>query len=181
MNDVITYFQNNNTLFNDTDILFFDQKSNNYQEIAKYFPTSTIPQKMDQIFKSTRWLFLIDLDQIYSPLGLYYTEQYGNIVIYMDKDYKLKLASPSIQDFPYFAFLLSSVIMDENEIDSNIQELLKYETWCKENNISLDHFNLYHNKDGQIFSYYSDIHVSMDFEKQIYHDIFPSIEEQQIR
>ena len=102
MNNIIKYFQDNESLFNYTDILFFEQKSNNYQEIEKYFPISTIPQKMDEIFKNTKWLFLIDLDQIYSPLGLYSTEQYGNIVIYMDKDYQLKLASPSIQDFRFY-------------------------------------------------------------------------------
>ena len=71
--------------------------------------------------------------------------------------------------------------MDEDEINNNIQELLKYEDWCKDNNISLYQFNLYHNEHGKIFSYYSDIHVSMDFEKRIYLDVFPSIEQQQIR
>jgi len=176
-NQILSYFTEDQNLFSYREIEVLNLH-NNYAYIDNMFPLFNIPENMNSILQSTDWILTIDCPHFFSPVGIYESSLLGRILIYINKDYQLSFAGNSLQDLPYVAFIYHNNIFNKNEIPSYEEAIKKYETWCAENSILTDTYNLFHDKNRELLM--DDGDKFFDYIDSIYELIFPTIEEQEL-
>lgn len=134
----------------------------NFKELFKYIKdveTTDLDiylNKENQIkYKQINWLYVSSEDYA-CLIGLN-----GNSVCAIDSEGILRSVCEDFQNIPY-EFLRKNSQYTENETLSELfaeengleDYLIKYEKFCKNNNIILDKQGVYHNKNGTLFTNY---------------------------
>ena len=110
------------------------------------------------ILKETQgilWLYFSN-EQNYSLIGVEKENIYA-----LDSEGFLVDVCIGIENIPYELLRVLSESGDDGSVKDILQynqefelDLLKYEKWCKENNIILDKNRIYHNENGKLFDKY---------------------------
>ena len=110
------------------------------------------------ILKETQgilWLYFSN-EQNYSLIGVEKENVYA-----LDSEGFLVDICIGIENIPYELLRVLSESGDDGSVKDILQynqefelDLLKYEKWCKENNIILDKNRIYHNENGKLFDKY---------------------------
>jgi hypothetical protein len=110
------------------------------------------------ILKDTQdifWLYFSN-EQNYSLIGVEKENVYA-----LDSEGFLVDICIGIENIPYELLRVLSESGDDGSVKDILQynqefelDLLKYEKWCKENNIILDKNRIYHNENGKLFDKY---------------------------
>jgi len=104
----------------------------------------------ENIVNNTTWLYRGD-GRLTMMLGLYK----DNIIAISDDFFLLKFCD-YFQDIPFEIYRLKFDFF-ENERETYINNLKKYEQWCRDNNIVVDLNNYYHDENGEIFKEYFEL------------------------
>ena len=104
----------------------------------------------ENIVNNTTWLYRGD-GRLTMMLGLYK----DNIIAISDDFFLLKFCD-YFQDIPFEIYRLKFDFF-ENERETYINNLKKYEQWCRDNNIVVDLNNYYHDENGEIFKRYFEL------------------------
>ena len=104
----------------------------------------------ENIINNTTWLYRGD-GRLTMMLGLYK----DNIIAISDDFFLLKFCD-YFQDIPFEIYRLKFDFF-ENERETYINNLKKYEQWCRDNNIVVDPNNYYHDENGEIFKRYFEL------------------------
>lgn len=110
----------------------------------------------EDIVNNTTWLYRGD-GRLTMMLGLYK----DNIIAISDDFFLLKFCD-YFQDIPFEIYRLKFDFF-ENERETYINNLKKYEQWCRDNKIIVDPNNYYHDKNGDIFKE----HFELDYDQNI--------------
>ena len=110
----------------------------------------------ENIVNNTTWLYRGD-GRLTMMLGLYK----DNIIAISDDFFLLKFCD-YFQDIPFEIYRLKFDFF-ENERETYINNLKKYEQWCRDNNIVVDLNNYYHDENGEIFKEY----FELDYDQSI--------------
>ena len=104
----------------------------------------------EDIVNNTTWLYRGD-GRLTMMLGLYK----DNIIAISDDFFLLKFCD-YFQDIPFEIYRLKFDFF-ENERETYINNLKKYEQWCRDNNIAVDPNNYYHDEKKEIFKEYFEL------------------------
>lgn len=110
----------------------------------------------EDIVNNTTWLYRGD-GRLTMMLGLYK----DNIIAISDDFFLLKFCD-YFQDIPFEIYRLKFDFF-ENERETYINNLKKYEQWCRDNKIIVDPNNYYHDQNGDIFKE----HFELDYDQSI--------------
>ena len=104
----------------------------------------------EDIVNNTTWLYRGD-GRLTMMLGLY-----KDNIIAISEDFFLLKFCDYFQDIPFEIYRLKFDFF-ENERETYINNLKKYEQWCRDNNIVVDPNNYYHDENGEIFKEYFEL------------------------
>lgn len=114
-------------------------------------------KEMIENCKGIDWIYWSN-EQGYMIIGI---EDYN--VYALDSEGFLVDVCIGIENIPYELLRVLSESGDDGSVKDILQynkefelELLKYEQWCKENNIELDKNKIYHDENGKLFDRYFD-------------------------
>lgn len=133
----------------------FDYEPNSFEDIEDY-KREFDGEIEEDIVNNTTWLYRGD-GRLTMMLGLY---KY-NIIAISDDFFLLKFCD-YFQDIPFEIYRLKYDFF-ENERETYINNLKKYEIWCRKNNIIVDPNNYYHDENGEIFKEY----FELDYDQSI--------------
>ena len=104
----------------------------------------------EDIVNNTTWLYRGD-GRLTMMLGLY-----KDNIIAISEDFFLLKFCDYFQDIPFEIYRLKFDFF-ENERETYINNLKKYEQWCRDNNIVVDPNNYYQDENGEIFKEYFEL------------------------
>lgn len=104
----------------------------------------------EDIVNNTTWIYRGD-GRLTMMLGLYQDN-----IIAISADFFLLNFCDYFQDIPFEIYRLKFDFF-ENERETYINNLKKYEQWCRDNNIVVDPNNYYHDENGDIFKGYFEL------------------------
>lgn len=130
-------------------------------QYRREFEKKDIKKNLNQdILKETKgivWLYFSN-EQNYSLIGVEEENVYA-----LDSEGFLVDVCIGVENIPYELLRVLSESGDDGSVKDILQynkefelDLLKYEQWCKENNIELDKNKIYHDKNGFLFDKYFD-------------------------
>lgn len=127
----------------------FDYDSRSFEDVEDY-KREFDGEMEEDIVNNTTWLYR-GYGSLTMMLGLYQ----DNIIAISDDFFLLKFCD-YFQDIPFEIYRLKFDFF-ENEREIYINNLKKYEQWCRDNKIIVDPNNYYHDKNGDIFKEYFEL------------------------
>ena len=127
----------------------FDYDPSSFEDINDY-KREFDGEIEEDIVNNTTWLYRGN-GRLTRMLGLYQ----DNIIAISDDFFLLKFCD-YFQDIPFEIYRLKFDFFD-NERETYINNLKKYEQWCQDNNIVVDPNNYYHDENGEIFGKYFEL------------------------